>query len=396
MADGASAPGSARDRHLFGPGPKRILALDGGGTLGVVELAFLARIEALLRARAGGDPAFRLGDWFDLIGGTSTGAIIAAGLATGMSVAEITRVYLELGPQAFRRRRWRPIGLVPRFDARPLERLLEAQFGERTLDSDDIRTGLAIMARRFDTGSPWLISNNPRAPYWEDPADDSFVGNRHFRLAQVVRASTAAPGFFRPQWLQVVPRAKPVLFVDGGLSPYNNPSLALLMLTQARAFGLQWPLGPEQLLLVSIGAGQHRRGWAGAAPPATAGSLALHALLDAVADAQVLTLTLLQWFSEPAVRWRINSEIGDFAGEVLGGRPLLGFVRYNMPLEAEWLETELGLGITSRELARLRRFDDPAHMQKLHAMATKVAERQVRPEHFSAPFDAAQAAAANA
>ena len=387
MADArGNASAATRDAHLFGAGPKRILALDGGGTLGIIALAFLARLEALLRARYGGDPAFRLGHWFDLIGGTSTGAIIAAGLATGMSVAELTRMYLELGPIAFRRRRWRPVGLVPRYDSAPLHRLLVRQFGERTLDDPAISTGLAIMARRFDTGSPWLISNNPRAPYWNDPEDRAVIGNRHYRLAQVVRASTAAPGFFRPEWLQVVPGAKPALFVDGGISPYNNPSLALLLLTQARAFGLQWPLGPEQMLLVSVGTGRYRRGLRGAPPPTTAAGLALHSLMDAVADSQVLTLTLLQWFGEPAFRWPINSEIGDLAGEVLGGRPLMAFVRYDLPLESEWLERELGARLAEPEMERLRRFDDPRNMSELHAIATQVAERQVQPEHIPARF----------
>ena len=377
-----------RDGHLFGPGPKRVLALDGGGTLGVIELAFLARIETLLRERCGGGPNFRLCDWFDLIGGTSTGAIIAAGLATGLSVAEITQVYLELAPLAFRRRRWRLPGLVPRYDARPLARLLRARFGDSTMDSPDIRTGLLIMARRFDTGSPWLLSNNPRAPYWADPPDKAFHGNRHYRLAEVIRASTAAPGLFRPQTLQVVPNAQPGVFIDGGLSPYNNPSLALLMLTQARAFGLCWPLGDAQLMLVSIGTGQHRRGLRhGAQPPHTAGMLAWHALLDTVADAQLLTLALLQWFSEPAMSWPINSEIGDFSGELLGGRALLRFQRYDMPLEAGWLNDALGLQLTPEAVLQLRRFDEPAHMAELHRMAARVAELQVLGAHFPAAFD---------
>ena len=56
--------------------PKRILALDGGGIRGLLTAGLLQRIEDLLRARAGGDPAFRLSDYFDLIGGTSTGSII--------------------------------------------------------------------------------------------------------------------------------------------------------------------------------------------------------------------------------------------------------------------------------------------------------------------------------
>jgi patatin-like phospholipase/acyl hydrolase len=63
--------------------PKRILALDGGGIRGVLTLEYLEAIEALLRQRRN-DPDLLLSDYFDLIGGTSTGSIIAAGLACGV------------------------------------------------------------------------------------------------------------------------------------------------------------------------------------------------------------------------------------------------------------------------------------------------------------------------
>jgi hypothetical protein len=93
-------PETETARHFFAPGPKRLLALDGGGTKGIIELAFLARMETLLREHTGAGDDFRLADWFDLIGGTSTGSIIAAGLAMGKSVAALTRLYLDLGPPA--------------------------------------------------------------------------------------------------------------------------------------------------------------------------------------------------------------------------------------------------------------------------------------------------------
>jgi patatin-like phospholipase/acyl hydrolase len=67
-----------RDAHLFGPGPKRILSLDGG-VRGATTIAFLERIEALIEEIEG--RPVRLRDWFDLIGGTSIGAIIATALA---------------------------------------------------------------------------------------------------------------------------------------------------------------------------------------------------------------------------------------------------------------------------------------------------------------------------
>jgi hypothetical protein len=79
----------SRDEHLFLPGPKRILALDGGGVRGILTLGFLKEIERILAERHGNDPHFRLCDYFDLIAGTSTGSIIAASLAQGKTVAEV-------------------------------------------------------------------------------------------------------------------------------------------------------------------------------------------------------------------------------------------------------------------------------------------------------------------
>ena len=59
--------------RIEAPGPKRALALSGGGTLGVIEIAFLEKIEAVLRDRFR-KPDLRLCEYFDLFGGTSTGA----------------------------------------------------------------------------------------------------------------------------------------------------------------------------------------------------------------------------------------------------------------------------------------------------------------------------------
>jgi hypothetical protein len=369
------------DAHLLGPGPKRILSLDGGGVRGIVELAFLERLEDLLRAEHGDDPGFRLCQWFDLIGGTSTGAIIAALLAVGFSAREVTAHYQTLAPDAFRARRWWVPGLAPRFQAKFLYRHLLDLFGDIAMESDRIRTGLAVMSRRYDTGSPWLLSNNPRAPYWPDPPDRSYLGNRHYKLADVVRASTAAPGFFQPMLLPIIDGEPSKLFIDGGLSPYNNPSLALMMLTQAEAFGLKWPLGAENLTLLSIGAGNARgRSQANAKPPRTSGSLLLRSLMDTLADGQLLTLTLLQWFSETPSPWPINSEIGNLGSEFLGGRPLLRFQRFDMPLDSVWLQNNLGVSLTEDELVVLRRFDRVDTMQQLYELAKQAADIQLQPE----------------
>src|SRR5688500_9537682 len=80
------------------PGPRRMLALDGGGIRGVLTLCILKSIEKTV-----GQP---LGTYFDYIAGTSTGAIIAAGLARGMSVDELIGFYRKTGTEMFQRTRF--------------------------------------------------------------------------------------------------------------------------------------------------------------------------------------------------------------------------------------------------------------------------------------------------
>ena len=81
-------------------GPKRILALDGGGIRGALSLGYLKHLENHLRKQHQNDQLL-LSDYFDMIGGTSTGSIIAAALAIGMSVDEIKQKYFELGTKIF-------------------------------------------------------------------------------------------------------------------------------------------------------------------------------------------------------------------------------------------------------------------------------------------------------
>jgi patatin-like phospholipase/acyl hydrolase len=90
-----------RDQHFTAPGPKRILALDGGGLRGILTLGLLQRIETVLRERHGGGAGFRLCHYFDLVAGTSTGAIIAAAVASGMTVDEVIGHYQRLGRAVF-------------------------------------------------------------------------------------------------------------------------------------------------------------------------------------------------------------------------------------------------------------------------------------------------------
>jgi len=183
--------GLSKQDHLDpAKGPKRILALDGGGIRGILTLQFLKTIETLVKQRLG-DEAL-LCDYFDLIGGTSTGSIIAAGLACGMTVEALQELYRNIGASVFQ-----PGGLAkflpkalqgkfaPKFPADPLQRELDKQLGaDTTLDSDRIRTGLMIMTKRLDTGSPWPLNNGERGKY---AAQDGAL-----RLTQIVRRSGPA------------------------------------------------------------------------------------------------------------------------------------------------------------------------------------------------------------
>jgi patatin-like phospholipase len=378
----SESPVSSRDQHFFAPGPKRILSLDGGGVRGVITVAFLERIERILSEHEGRE--VRLGDWFDLVGGTSTGAVIAGALALGYRTADLKHFYLGLAPRVFRRPFWRIMGWHAKFDAEALRQEIEAIVGDRTLDSDDLITGLCVVAKRMDTGSPWIISNNPKAPYWNTPPDKTFIGNRHYRLANLVRASTAAPVYFDPELLPIIDGEMHGLFLDGGVTPHNNPALALFLLTILKGLGICWHTGPEHLLICSIGTGSFRdRLNVTEARRIRALGVAVRALASLIDDASNLVVTLMQWLGDSPTAVAPNSEIGTLVGDVPPGGPMFRFLRYNVMLETEWLSDSLGIQLSQRELSSVRQMDDPDGIPMAYEIGRRAAERLVKLEHFS-------------
>jgi patatin-like phospholipase/acyl hydrolase len=235
------------------PGPRKLLALDGGGIRGLITLGFLARLEKLLRNARGAGESFRLCDYFDYIGGTSTGAIIAACLARGMSVEEVQAFYVDAGPQMFESsellRR-----LSSLYKADPLQAKLQATFGALDLAPANLRCLLLVVTRNVTTDSPWPISSNPEARYNDPSRADC---NLRVPLWKIVRASTAAPIYFPPETVNWDPRddRKTFTFVDGGVTPYNNPAFLLYRMATHPAYQLSWAQGERNLQIVSIGTG---------------------------------------------------------------------------------------------------------------------------------------------
>ena len=338
--------------------PKQVLALDGGGVRGAISVAFLERIEAIYREQQrGGDPVV-LADQFDLIGGTSTGAIIGTTLALGRAAGDIRDFYFRLAPLVFGASLWRIPYLQSRFTAENLEHEIARVIGERTLESAELRTGLAIVMKRMDTGSAWIVSNSPASKYWGDPTDGSYTGNRHYRLASLVRASTAAPYYFAPEEIEVIEGKTRGVFVDGGVSPYNNPVLAMLQVATLPAHGYCWPVGADKLRIISIGTGSHRpRLDPRAARHMTAAGLAARALLSVVSDCSAAALTVMQMLGSSDDPSTINSELGDLRGALLPPEPLFAFQRYDVELEQAWLRDELGFALTERRVEELREMD---------------------------------------
>jgi hypothetical protein len=371
-----------RDRHLFGPGPKRILALDGGGVRGAISIAFLERLEDTI-SEIEGRPTL-LGDWFDLIGGTSTGAIIAGALALGYRARDIHDFYHQLGTRVFRRSFWRLTGVMSKFDRRNLLRELDTVFGERALDSDDLRTGLGVVTKRLDRGSTWFIANNPRGTYWEDAPDRARIGNRRYRLANVIRASAAAPHYFDPELINVFGDQVPGLFIDGALTPHNNPALQLLLYAALPPYGLSWPLGARNLTIISIGTGYSSarvslRELRWIRPL----GMAIRALGAQVAETQQLVLTLMSWLGDTPTAWPINRELRDVAGlPAPFGTPLFRFLRYDIQLEPDWLKRELGVALDERQVARYRLIDAPENIPAIYRLGAEGAARQIKRAHL--------------
>lgn len=365
--------------RLSPDGPKKLLALDGGGILGLMSLEYLARIEAELRRELGRGDDFVLADYFDYIAGTSTGAIIATCLSLGMPVAQVRAFYVQNGREMFDRD-WLFRSFLHRYSEGGLQGMLKRVLGEdATLGSEKLRTLLMIVLRNATTDSPWPLSNNPRARF-NDPALPDC--NLRLPLWQVVRASTAAPTYFPPEMVKVGPRE--FVFVDGGVTVYNNPAFQLFLMATLDAYRLGWQAGEGRMLLVSIGTGTAPDANEGLKP----GEMNLlynatripSALMAAAAAQQDFLCRVLGRCRHGAP---IDLEVGDMidpggAGPI-GPEKRFSYFRYNVELTQPGLEA---LGLSRIRAADVQRMDSVDHIDDLAAIGRAAAARDVDAGHF--------------
>jgi uncharacterized protein len=186
------------------PRPRRLLTLDGGGIRGIISLEILRKIEIQLANATGAGRDFRLGNYFDYIGGTSTGAIIAAGLAAGKTVKDLINFYISAGSLMFEK-----AAMLARlryfYDADPLRQKLVEVLGDRKLGASDLKCLLLVVTRNATTDSPWPISSNPLARYNDRARKDCNLeiplwnGSRQHRRSYIFSPRDPELGQERPE-----------------------------------------------------------------------------------------------------------------------------------------------------------------------------------------------------
>ncbi|MFN9629255.1 MAG: patatin-like phospholipase family protein [Cyanobacteriota bacterium] len=384
------------------PGPKKILSCDGGGIRGLISLGILSRIEADLRQSLQ-QPDLVLGDYFDFISGTSTGGIIATCLSCGMSIGQVYNFYVANGSNMFQRAKWY-LQLHEKYDAEPLADLLRKIFNCQLNGPDYIYNAadpvvqlgdphlkglLMLMMRNHTTDSPWPVCNNPLAKYNHLNNPDC---NLKLPLWRLVRASTAAPTFFPPEivtFAEGTPEEYRFIFVDGGVTTYNNPAYMAFQMATADPYHINWKTGVDQLLIVSVGTGQ--------AP-------------DRRDDLQVGQLTLLDHAKRiPSALMNSASAGWDMVCRMIGecryGEPIdeefgsmmlppggsatasnwtgskqFAYVRYDPCTDQEHLN-KLGLSHISAE--SVHRMDDISMIKDLYRIGEAYAEGSFQIQHFS-------------
>jgi len=270
--------------------------------------------------------------------------------------------------------------LHAKFDDDNLSRMLKDIIGEKTaLGSEKLQTLLMIVLRNATTDSPWPLSNNPKAKYNEIETRGE-GSNLHLPLWQIVRASTAAPTYFPPEVINVGPQQ--FVFVDGGVTMYNDPAFQLFLMATTEPYRLCWPTGENQMLLISVGTGATANAKSSLSPREMNllynASNIPSALMAAALHEQDF---LCRIFGRCLAGELLDREIGDVLGQ---GIPtvakLFTYARYNAELSGEGLAA---LGLRNIEPAHVQQMDSVEYITEMQQVGKAIAEQRVRAEHFA-------------
>jgi len=214
---------------------KKILSIDGGGIRGIIPLACLVELEKLHRK-----PCREI---FDMVAGTSTGAVIAAGIALGISARGLLALYRELAKHAFQRL---PLHQIifnlgnHRYDNAYIANTLHEIGADRPLNS--LMVDILITAKNLETSrTDFFVKDNPgNASLWGT-----------ISLKDAVLASIAAPTYFPAHSAEVL--GKEHTWVDGGVGVSGNPVYHAAVEAIHYSAGL-YP--PGDTLMLSFGTGR--------------------------------------------------------------------------------------------------------------------------------------------
>lgn len=208
----------------------RILSLDGGGAKGFYTLGVLREIEAMVKG-----PLYRR---FDLVFGTSTGAIIATLIALGHEVGEIYELYKRHVPTVMSES-------TPAGRTKALAALAGKVFGEKKFA--EVMTGIGVVATKWDMERPMIFKASVGQAHGRAA---TFVPGFGVSISDAVQASCSAFPFFERKRVTVA-TGDEVELVDGGYCA-NNPTLYAI----ADALG---PLGIARgaMRVVNIGVGEY-------------------------------------------------------------------------------------------------------------------------------------------
>ena len=304
---------------------RRILTIDGGGVRGIIPATMLATLE-----RVSGRSTR---EHFDFVAGTSTGALLAAGIAAGIPARELVERYEERSDEVFRRipivTALRRLFTGVQYDVDVLHRLVREELGPEAAEwrLNDAPIDLLITAKRLSDGMPWYFVR-------DDPANSRRAGG--FRLADAAVASAAAPTYFRPFAMGGIGE-----LIDGGIGVAGNPVYQACV----EAFEYATGYDPADTIVVSLGTGR----WSRRARPAWLGAWLgwlLSELLRSPAEQQT-ELVHRHWPATPF--YRIDAELPrDIGLDAIGAIPELRRIGEGLAATVDWPGILAGSDVESR------------------------------------------------